>query len=92
MFNFRGESGVCPGFNLIAFVLNYVPTLGSIIAVIPPTLVALIFNGVGRGIAILVGLAVIQVVMGNFVDPPASTGQKLTTITFWTLDNSHIFA
>ena len=56
-------------WGLIAFVLNFIPTLGSIIAVIPPTLIAFVFNGVGRGVATLVGLAVIQVIMGNFVDP-----------------------
>lgn len=74
----------------IAFVLNYIPTLGSIIAVIPPTLVALIFNGVGRGIATLIGLAVIQVIMGNFVDPRVqgkslqlSPFIALVSITFW---------
>lgn len=49
-------------------MLNYIPTLGSIAAVIPPTLVAFLFNGVGRGIATLIGLAAIQVVMGNLVD------------------------
>ena len=56
-------------WGLIGFVLNYIPTLGSIVAVIPPTLVAFLFNGVGRGIATLIGLAAIQVVMGNFIDP-----------------------
>ena len=55
-------------WGIIGFVLNYIPTLGSIIAVIPPTLVALLFNSVGRAIASLVGLAVIQVIMGNFID------------------------
>ncbi|GAB4238489.1 MAG: AI-2E family transporter [Elainellaceae cyanobacterium] len=75
---------------LIAFVLNYVPTLGSIIAVIPPTLVALIFQGVGRGIGTLIGLAVIQVAIGNFVDPRVqgkslhlSPFIALVSILFW---------
>lgn len=77
-------------WGLIAFVLNYIPTIGSIIAVIPPTLVALLFNGVGRGIATLIGLAVIQVVMGNFVDPRVqgkslqlSSFVALFSIAFW---------
>ncbi|MGP1385872.1 MAG: AI-2E family transporter [Thainema sp.] len=77
-------------WGLIAFVLNFVPTLGSIIAVIPPTLVALVFQGVGKGIATLVGLAVIQVVMGNFVDPrlqgkslELSPFVALVSIVFW---------
>ena len=77
-------------WGLVAFILNYVPTLGSIIAVIPPTLVALIFQGVARGIATLVGLVVIQLILGNFVDPrlqgktlQLSPFVALTSIVFW---------
>ncbi|MBE9212265.1 AI-2E family transporter [Plectonema cf. radiosum LEGE 06105] len=77
-------------WGLIAFVLNYIPTLGSIIAVIPPTLVAFIFQGAGGGVATLIGLAVIQVVMGNFVDPwvegkslQLSPFIALVSIVFW---------
>ena len=77
-------------WGIIGFVLNYIPTLGSIIAVIPPTLVALLFNGVGRAIATLVGLAVIQVIMGNFIDPRVqgkslqlSPFVALFSIAFW---------
>ena len=77
-------------WGLIAFVLNYIPTIGSVIAVIPPTLIAFLFNGVGRGIATLIGLAAIQVVMGNFVDPRVqgkslqlSPFVALFSIAFW---------
>jgi AI-2 transport protein TqsA len=56
-------------WGLIPFLLNYIPTLGSIIAVIPPTLAALLYQGVWQGVAALVGLAAIQVLVGNFVDP-----------------------
>ena len=77
-------------WGLIAFVLNYIPTIGSIIAVIPPTLVAFLFNGVGRGVATLIGLAAIQVIMGNFVDPRVqgkslqlSPFIALFSIAFW---------
>jgi predicted PurR-regulated permease PerM len=77
-------------WGLVAFVLNYIPTLGSIVAVIPPTLLALIFQGIGRGVATLVGLAVIQVILGNFVDPrlqghtlKLSPFVALLSIVFW---------
>ena len=77
-------------WGLIAFVLNYIPTLGSIIAVIPVTLVAFLFNGAGRGIATLIGLATIQVIMGNFIDPRVqgkslqiSSFVALFSISFW---------
>lgn len=77
-------------WGLIAFVLNFIPTLGSIIAVVPPTIIAFLFNGSGRGIATLIGLATIQVIMGNFVDPRVqgkslqlSPFIALFSIAFW---------
>lgn len=77
-------------WGLIAFVLNFVPTIGSLIAVIPPSLLALLFNGAGRGIATFVGLAAIQYIMGNFVDPrlqgrslAISPFVALLSIVFW---------
>ena len=77
-------------WGLIAFVLNFIPTLGSIIAVVPPTVVAFLFNGAGRGIATLIGLATIQVIMGNFIDPRVqgkslqlSPFVALFSIAFW---------
>ncbi|PSN18996.1 AI-2E family transporter [filamentous cyanobacterium CCP5] len=77
-------------WGLIACVLNFIPTLGSIIAVIPPTLVALIFGGPAVAIATLAGLAVMQLIMGNFVDPKLqgdslqlSSFVALTSIVFW---------
>lgn len=77
-------------WGLIAFILNFIPTLGSIIAVIPPTIIAFIFQGAGRGIGILIGLAIIQTIMGNFVDPRVqgkslqlSPFVALVSIVFW---------
>lgn len=77
-------------WGLIGFVFNYIPTLGSIAAVIPPTLIAFLFNGVGRGVATLIGLAVIQIIMGNFIDPRVqgkslqlSPFVALFSIAFW---------
>lgn len=77
-------------WGLIGFILNFIPTLGSIIAVIPPTVIAFIFQGAGRGIATLIGLAAIQTIMGNFVDPRVqgkslqlSPFVALFSIVFW---------
>ena len=77
-------------WGLVSFVLNYVPTIGSILAVIPPTLLALIFQDVGSAIATLIGLAIIQVVIGSFVDPrlqgsslKLSPFVTLISIVFW---------
>ena len=56
-------------WGLVSFAFNFVPTVGSILAVVPPTLFALAFSGVGTGLAVFAGLATIQLLLGNFVDP-----------------------
>ncbi len=57
-------------WGLIAFLLNYIPVLGSVVAVIPPTLVALIKpHGLWLAPATLAGLTVIQMTIGNYLDP-----------------------
>lgn len=52
-----------------AFLLNYVPILGSIVAVIPPTLVAFLQPELWMGFATLGGLTLIQFTIGYYVDP-----------------------
>ena len=56
-------------WGVVGFTFNFVPTVGSILAVVPPTLFALAFSGVGTGLAVFAGLAAIQLLLGNFVDP-----------------------
>lgn len=77
-------------WGLVAFVLNFVPTLGSIIAVVPPTLFAFLITSVGTSFAVFGGLAVLQLVMGNLVDPTLqgkslqlSPFMALVSIIFW---------
>jgi predicted PurR-regulated permease PerM len=56
-------------WGLIAFLLNYIPNIGSIIAAVPGTLLALVQLGPGPAfLAALVYLAV-NMVMGNFIEP-----------------------
>jgi len=53
-----------------AFLLEYVPTIGSIIAVAPPTLFALLqFDGMTRPLVTFACFTVLQIAMGNIVDP-----------------------
>ena len=54
---------------LVAFLLNYVPTLGSIIAAFPAVLLALVQFGPGRALAIALGYEAINVTMGNLIEP-----------------------
>ncbi len=52
------------------FLLNYIPTLGSVIAVIPPVLFAFVqFDGLVMPMVVLGGVGLIQIVMGQYVDP-----------------------
>lgn len=54
---------------VIAFFLNYIPTLGSIIAALPPVLLAFIQFGWKSSVIVLVGYLFINTVMGNVVEP-----------------------
>ena len=56
-------------WGLLAFLLNYVPNIGSVIAAVPPVLLALVQLGPGAALAVLVGYVLINNVLGNFVEP-----------------------
>lgn len=54
---------------MLAFLLNYVPTIGSIIAAFPAILMALVQLGLPEASVTAVGFAAINVVFGNFIEP-----------------------
>jgi len=56
-------------WGLIAFLLNYIPNIGSIVAAIPAVLLGLIQGGIGYALLVAVGFVVVNVVIGNFIDP-----------------------
>lgn len=56
-------------WGLIAFLLNYIPALGSVIAAVPPTLLALVQHGWERALVVVAAFAVINLVMGNVIEP-----------------------
>jgi AI-2 transport protein TqsA len=58
-------------WGMLAFLLNYVPTIGSIIAAVPAVLLALVQPELGPGAATLTaaGFVAINVVFGNFIEP-----------------------
>jgi len=75
-------TGVCAGlltwslgldfpllWGMLAFMLNYVPTIGSIIAAVPAVLLALVQIGPGASGATLIGFVAINIVFGNFLEP-----------------------
>jgi predicted PurR-regulated permease PerM len=68
-------------WGVIAFLFNYIPSIGSPIAAIPAILLALIQLGVGGMVWTAVGYAVINVVMGSIVEPKAlGKGLGLSTL------------
>ena len=59
-----------PLWGLLTFLLNYIAILGPLIAIVPPTLYAILqFDGLAQPVIVAVGVGIIQVVMGNVVDP-----------------------
>ena len=56
-------------WGLLAFLLNYVPTIGSIIASVPAVILALVQLGPGYALLTVGGFVVTNVVMGNAVEP-----------------------
>jgi len=54
----------------LIFLLNYIPTIGSLIATIFPALFSLIqFGAFGPFLIVLVSVGLVQVVVGNIIEP-----------------------
>jgi predicted PurR-regulated permease PerM len=56
-------------WGLLAFMLNYVPNIGSIIAAVPAVLFALVQLGVGGALATAAVFAVVNVIIGSVLEP-----------------------
>jgi predicted PurR-regulated permease PerM len=78
-------------WGLTNFLLNYIPTLGSIVAVIPPVLFGLVqFESIPMALLVLLGVGGVQFVMGQYIDPllqgkylSLSPLVVLLSVTFW---------
>ena len=75
---------------LIAFVLNYVPTIGSILASIPALLLALVLHGLAHTLVVGVGYAAVNTLIGNIIEPSLlgrrlglSTLVVILSLLFW---------
>lgn len=56
-------------WGLLAFLLNYVPNIGSIIAAVPALLLGLIQHGPLTALLVATGYLVVNVVVGNVIEP-----------------------
>jgi len=77
-------------WGLLAFSLNYIPAVGSIIAGVPPMLLALLTHDIHHAIAVGVGYLVINGFLGNFMEPALlgrrfglSTVVIVISVLFW---------
>lgn len=77
-------------WGMLIFLLNYIPHIGSILGVFPPSIVALLQFGPGGAILAIAGLTAIEQFLGNFVDPrlegrtlAISPIVVLVSIIFW---------
>ncbi len=56
-------------WGLVAFFFNYVPAIGSILAGIPPILLALVLSGFWPAAGVLSCYLAINIAIGNFIEP-----------------------
>lgn len=77
-------------WGLVAFLLNFVPNLGSILAAIPAVLLALIQLGTGGALLTATGYVFANVLMGNVLEPrmmgkglDLSTLVVFLSLVFW---------
>lgn len=76
-------------WGIVAFAFNYIPTIGSIIAAIPPVILGL-FGGLGDAFLVMVGYVAINVTFGNIIEPTLqgrqfgiSTLVVILSLVFW---------
>jgi predicted PurR-regulated permease PerM len=56
-------------WGVLSFVLNFIPTIGSWIAVLPPFLLALVVGGPSMALALGVGFFIVNFTIGQVVEP-----------------------
>jgi len=77
-------------WGILAFALNFIPVLGSIIAGVPPLLLAFLVAGGPSAIAVGIGYVSINFFLGNFLEPMLmgrrfglSTLVVIISVLFW---------
>lgn len=77
-------------WGILAFALNYVPVVGSVIAGIPPVILALLLQGGWSAFAVGICYGLINIALGNLVEPMLmgrrfglSTLVVIISVLFW---------
>ena len=75
---------------IMGFALNYVPTIGSVLASIPAILLAIVQVSPGYAVVVAAGYLAINVIFGNFIEPSLlgrrlglSTLVVILSLLFW---------
>ncbi len=56
-------------WGFLSFLLHYIPNIGSVIATIPPAIMALVQLGLGSALLVVAGITVIGFIIGYVVEP-----------------------
>lgn len=67
-------------WGFLAFLLNYIPNIGSVVAAIPAVILAFIQLGFGSAVLVAAGYIVVNFVIGNVIEPKVM-GRKLRLST-----------
>lgn len=77
-------------WGIVAFLMNYIPAVGSIMAGVPPVLLALVTSGFGSAFGVMLGYLGINTALGTFLEPlllgrrfGASPLVIVTSVIFW---------
>lgn len=77
-------------WGLLAFLLNFIPNIGSLLAAIPPILLAVLQLGIGDALLVAIAYATINLVFGSLLEPRwlgrglgMSTLVVFTSLVFW---------
>jgi len=77
-------------WGLLAFILNFIPNIGSIIAAVPAVLLAVVQLGLFEALLTAIGYVVVNTVYGNIVEPKfmgkglgLSTLVVFVSLVFW---------
>ncbi|MBJ7221530.1 MULTISPECIES: AI-2E family transporter [unclassified Brenneria] len=67
-------------WGVLAFLLNFIPVVGSVVAAVPPLIQAFLFNGFATGALVLLAFLLINLIVGCLLDPYL-IGRKLNLST-----------
>ena len=56
-------------WGVLAFVTNYIPNIGFVLGLIPPTLIALLNGGIGPAIAVVAVYTLVNVIIQTLIQP-----------------------